>query len=117
MITTERIQEQVASYMANGIDLDGFEDWIAQHTWNVHRSHDLAAIRLAYVIELLLSEHSNGDLTETALRRELSLLLLNPMKKSDHVLLGESRTSNRPLQAPVLQPWQSVGTRGGVLCV
>jgi hypothetical protein len=114
MITAERIQEQLASYVANGIDLDSLEDWIAQHTWNLHQSHDLAAIRLGYAAELLLSEHSNGDGSEVALKNELSLLLLTPMAKYDHVLLGESRSSNRLLPAPVWQPWQRVDTRDAV---
>jgi hypothetical protein len=106
MVTAKEIQEQLASYVANGIDLDTFEDWIAQHTWNLHQSQDLVAMRLAYAIEFLLSEYSSN---ESALRNELSLVLQTPMIQSGHVLLGESRSSNRPVPAPVWHPWQHVG--------
>ena len=117
MVTTNDIQEKLASYAAHGIDLDAFEDWVAQRTWNIQQSHDVDVQRLAYAIELLLSEHSSGDLSDTALERELSLLLLTPMIRFGRILLGESRSSNLPVPAPVWQPWQHVDTRRGVLFV
>ena len=97
MITIQAIQEKLASYLANGIDLATFEDWIAQNTWNLHRSGDLATQHLGYAVELLLAEYSSLYLSETALRRELSLLLLTPMIRFDQVLLGGSRSSNRSI--------------------
>jgi hypothetical protein len=117
MLTTKDIQEKLASYVAKGIDLDAFEDWIVQSTWNVHQSGDFDSQHMAYVVETLLSEHSSGKISENALRKELSLLLLTPMSRAGHVLLGKSRSSNLPVPAPVWQPWQGVGTRGAVLFV
>jgi hypothetical protein len=57
------------------IDLDSFEDWLVQNTWNIHLSRSAAAEDLTFAVEELLSEHSSGHLDERELRRELSRLL------------------------------------------
>lgn len=100
MVTAAQIRQQVVAYLAQGIDLDALEDWIAQNTWNIHLAPglDSSAIHLAHSIELRLSEHSTGHLPETELRGELSALLTTPMRVVNHVLVGESHSSNQPLQ-------------------
>lgn len=105
MVTAQDIRENIVSYAANGIDLDTLEDWIAQRTWNIHQSVDIEAQHLAYSVELLLSEHSNGDLSEIILREKLSLLIRTPMTGS----------SNLPVAVPVWQPWLRVDTRDAVV--
>lgn len=105
MVTTKDIREQAESYLANGIDLDTLEDWVAQRTWNLHRSGDIESQHLAYSLELLLSEHSSGDLSEGALRSEIALLLQ----------ASPTGSSNHPIPVPVWQPWQRVNTRDVVV--
>ena len=117
MVTAKEIQEKIASYVAHGIDLDAFEDWIAQSTWNIHQSEDIGAARLAHAVELRLSEHSSGHLPEPKLRQELSSLLVTPMIQFSQALVGESRSSNQPVREPVLQPWQRVDKADGVVFV
>ena len=104
MITANNIREKLASYLANGIDLDSFEDWVVQNTWNIHLSSDLDAAQLAFSVELLLAEYSNDDLSEAALRDKLSLLSTNPTTGS----------SNQVVPQPTL-PWQRVDIRDAVV--
>lgn len=105
MVTTKDIREHAASYLANGIDLDTFEDWVAQRTWNLHRLGDIEAQHLAYSVELLLSEHSSGDLSESALRQKMSLLLQ----------AFQTGSSNHSIPVPIWQPWQRVDIRDAVV--
>ena len=71
MVSGSAIREKLAAFFARQIDLDEFEDWLVQSTWNVHQSGDESARELAHAIELRLAEHSAGHLTGEALRREL----------------------------------------------
>jgi hypothetical protein len=118
MVTAQEIREQLASYLAQGLDLDVLEDWIAQRTWNIHQSQDLTAVYLAYAAELLFSEYSSDDLSEADLRGKLSLLVKTPITQVDHVIVSGSLSSNCPVPAPVLHPWrrQHVGTGAAELC-
>lgn len=109
MITTEAIQQQVASYLAKGIDIETLEDWIAQQTWNIQRSGDLRAIHLAYAVDLRLSEHSSGHMQEPQLRQELSALLLTPFFVCGQSVVGDSGSSNQPVQG---QEWQLLPPAG-----
>lgn len=77
MISKAEIRKQLIRMLSEEIDLDAFEDWLVQHSWNIHRSGDVQAERLAYAIELKLAEHSSGHLPAKDLRNEL-LMLANP---------------------------------------
>jgi hypothetical protein len=113
-MSPNEIRAQVASYLAKGMDLDSFEDWIAQNTWNVHQSGDLGAERLVYSVETKLSEHSSGHLNEKSLRRELFALL----SASDD--LAKTGASNLQVENPLLLPvqwWQPVDREYEVVSV
>lgn len=112
MVTAADIREILASYIANGIDLDTLEERIAQRTWNVHQSQDLTATHLAYATELLLSEYSDDHLPEAELREKISLLVQTPIAQVDHMVLSGSFSSNRSIPTPAVNPWQRprVGT-------
>lgn len=74
MIANE-IRDRLASYVSNEISIHEFDDWVAQHTWNVHRSGDSEAEQLAFEIEAKLAEFSGGQIDEPSLRHELAALL------------------------------------------
>jgi hypothetical protein len=115
MVNANEIRAMLASFLAKGIDLDKFEDWIAQHTWNVHEFGDPSAVFLAQAIELRLSEHSSGHLSERGLRHELSLLQEIPMIQFGPILVVESGSTNQTSPEPLGQPWQSVDKVGEVV--
>jgi hypothetical protein len=105
----ENIREQIASYLAGGIELDSFEDWIAQNTWNIAQSADLESRQLAFAVELRLSEHSAEHLPEAQLRDELAAILLSRMAQiSVQSYSYESSGSNVTVPAGVSFPWQFV---------
>ena len=76
MVTVSEILEKIAGYLANVVDADHFEDWIASNTWNVHHWGDEGVQFLAYSVELALSERSSGHLPEAQFRAELESILL-----------------------------------------
>jgi len=118
MVTASEIRQQLLSFLAKGIDLDDFEDWIAQNTWDVHRSGDLEAEQLAYSIELFLSEQSSGHLSESDLRSELSLLSSPRIEIQPGAWMLESGSSNQVMPDQILAwslPSQFVGKEGGVV--
>jgi len=69
------LREQVANYLLGESSLDSFDEWFTGATWNIHQEPDPAAQRLAYAIELRLSEHSSGHITDAQLDEELMALL------------------------------------------
>lgn len=71
MISELIVRERIADYLVGQLDLDSFEDWIAQNTWNVHQWGTEALQELAYTVEAKLAESS----TEDSLRRELMPLV------------------------------------------
>jgi hypothetical protein len=79
MITQAQIGEQINLLLDDTISLDDFEDWLALESWNMHANSSEEAQRLAWAIELNLSEHSSGHLSDDELKSELaSLIPKNP---------------------------------------
>lgn len=70
-----QIRQSLIRYLRNEFTLDQLEDWLAQHSWNMHLDSDLAAQKLASAIELRLAEHSSGHLGEFEMREELRALV------------------------------------------
>ena len=75
MVSSSQIREQVVMFLDGRIDLDAFEDWFVQNTWNVHLSESCSAEALTFAIEESLSEYSSHHLTEEELRSELQSLV------------------------------------------
>lgn len=71
MIQENEIRSNLVKYLAGEMSLDDFEDWFAQHSWNMHKDSNQNAQRLASAIELRLAEHSSGHLSEEQLREQL----------------------------------------------
>ena len=64
------IRAKLASYLAEEISLEEFEDWFVAASWNVIYRESKNAIDLVYDIELLLAEHSKGCWNENELREQ-----------------------------------------------
>lgn len=75
MIAENQIRQSLIRYLRNEISLDQFEDWLAQHSWNMHLDSDSASQKLAAAIELRLAEHSSDHLRECEMREELRALV------------------------------------------
>jgi glutamine synthetase adenylyltransferase len=71
MVIESQIREKLGRFLSHEMSLDQFEDWLVQHSWNMHRDSDESAQKLASAIELRLAEHSSGHLDDAALRDEL----------------------------------------------
>ena len=75
MVSSSQIRSRLAMFLCGNIDLDLFEDWLVQNTWNIHLSGSTAAEALTFAIEELLSDFSSRRLDEKSLRFELSQVL------------------------------------------
>ena len=75
MVSSSQIREQLAMFLDGRIDLDAFEDWFVQNTWNIHQSGSRSAEALTFAIEESLSEYSSHHLTEEELQLELRSLV------------------------------------------
>ncbi|MEP6911988.1 MAG: hypothetical protein ABI923_04490 [bacterium] len=75
MIQENDIRIAAGSYLSGQQPLENFEDWLAQHSWNMHQDSDRAAQDLASKIELALAEYSADHLSEDELRSQLRRLI------------------------------------------
>ncbi len=75
MLSHIQLRDELIRLLDNEISLDQFDQWFAQESWNIHRSLDALAQRLAYAVELRLAEYDSGHLPEENLRRELLSLM------------------------------------------
>ena len=71
MISEAEVRQRALAFLENEVSLDDFEDWLVARSWNMHRDSAPSAQDLVSSIELALSEHSNGHISESELRREL----------------------------------------------
>lgn len=72
MANALEIREKLGKLLSRQISLDDFEEWFAPYSWNIHKSGDPEAQKLAYAIEHQLSQFdADGD----ALRIELTRIL------------------------------------------
>lgn len=75
MVSSSQIKAELARFLNREVDLNSFEDWLIQNTWNIHLSGSVAAESLAFAIEESLAEYSSRHLADKELRDELGLLL------------------------------------------
>lgn len=69
------IRDHLGDYVAGKTSLREFDEWFIPETWDVDRSGDQPLIDLTYEIILRLAEYSNGDCSETELKRLLRPLV------------------------------------------
>lgn len=68
------IRTHLADYVSKRTSLGEFEEWFIPETWDVENQGNDAARDLTLAVMRLLVKHSNGDLTESGLRRDLGIL-------------------------------------------
>ena len=66
-----KIRAWLGRYVRGEITLGQFKDWFVPATWNVHQSGNPLAPDLAYEVDALLAELSDGALTERRLKQRL----------------------------------------------
>ncbi len=91
MIREMEVRRKLADLLAGRLDLEEFEDWLVQRSWNMHLDSSSGAQDLVSAIELALAEHSSSHLSEESLHDKL-LLLLNPAKMSAWRMPGKPAT-------------------------
>lgn len=57
----DEIRNRISCYLAGGISLDEFREWLAPRAWNIHKREDEDTARTVYRIEAVLSECSYID--------------------------------------------------------
>jgi hypothetical protein len=70
MIDDLELRQRLARYAAGRADLATFEDWLTTETWDAAEDASPTE-RLAFDALRLISEHQNGDWTESELRGKL----------------------------------------------
>ena len=75
MIRESEVREKLEDLLSDEFCLEDFEDWLVQRSWNMHLDSSSAAQDLVSAIELALSEHSSGHLSDEQLRADLQSLL------------------------------------------
>ncbi len=75
MVSSSQIRDRLHLLLSGRINLDSFEDWLVQNTWNIHVSGSVAAESLTFAIEESLSEYSSRHISEQELHHELAEIL------------------------------------------
>jgi|HubBroStandDraft_3_1064219.scaffolds.fasta_scaffold77025_2 hypothetical protein len=93
MIQESEIRRRLADALSGGADLDTFEDWLVQNSWNMHLDSSRDAQELASAIELAFAEHSSHHLSDHELRSQLLSLLDNVIALDDRQYSSSSSRS------------------------
>ncbi len=104
MVSASQIKEQLARFLNGEIDLDVFEDWFVQSTWNIHQSGSAAAEDLTFAVEESLAEYSSRHIDEQKLRSELSQILEAETRSVDIVDAPQTVYSFRSSAPSVFVP-------------
>jgi hypothetical protein len=68
------IRERLADYLDDRISLGEFEEWFIPETWDVEHDGTDAARDLTLSVMRRLVKYSNGNMSESDLRRDLGTL-------------------------------------------
>jgi hypothetical protein len=97
MILESEIRNRLADVLDGDADLDDFEDWLVQNSWNMHLDSHHGAQELASSIELAFAEHSSSHISDHQLRSQLLSLLDNVNA------VGNERSSSKPRSHSLFQ--------------
>lgn len=107
MVSSSQIRERLAMFLNGWVDLDMFEDWFVQSTWNVHLFGSKATELLTFEIEESLAEFSSGHLTYDQLRAELQRAI-----QRDNIVVSVNEATQKVFSlaaaAPVSAAWRQV---------
>ena|SRR5690348_4145590 len=108
MLSNFQLREQLIRLLSGDISLDDFDNWFAGESWNIHKSSDLMAQRLAYAVELRLAEYDDGHLSEPVLLDELRSLVRNYSLLLSDVIVSVGTGSSSRLDIhdwAIQRPW------------
>jgi hypothetical protein len=107
MISLKEIREEIASYLANEISFAEFEDWLIDHSWNMHKDSFKGVQESVHDINAAIYEYLDGYKDEDALKHDLEPFISHV---SDIVVFSDrqpvnrfARSSSSPAQ---LRQWQ-----------
>ena len=67
MIRESEVREKMRDVLLSRLALDDFEDWLTQHSWNMHLDSDPNVQGLVTSVQLALDEYSVDTITEAEL--------------------------------------------------
>lgn len=79
MITTNEIRDEALRYLKGDVDFEAFEDWLIDHSWNMHKDSAADAQCLARNIEHYIYEYLDGITDEAQLKETLRSLVDNSL--------------------------------------
>ena len=100
MINASDIRAQIGELLEGKCDFDQFENWLIDHSWNIHKWGDVETQVLAYTIELRIAERHADELSFPELRLELQQIANTFLDPQQSPLTGSS-TSLSPVPWPV----------------
>ncbi len=71
MISLRQIRDELASYLAREISFAEFEDWLIDHSWNMHKDSSEDAQELVHSINAFIYEYLDKYVDEDWLRAQL----------------------------------------------
>lgn len=74
MIREDELREAISDYLSGG-SLADFNQWLAQHSWNMHQDSDPSVQRLVGDVELAIAEYGYHSLSSADFRQRLRGLL------------------------------------------
>lgn len=108
------IRDVVNSYVAEKRELASFEDWLWPMMADLEDSHDEEAVSVVGRIGNLISEYSDGYMTEAELREELTTAIrsfANPVASVCSVVVVHQRDAMNPIHSEEIFRWRE-GNRG-----
>ena len=71
MISLNEIRDQLVSYLARQKSFAEFEDWLIDHSWDMHKDSAEQAQELVHEVNALIYEYLDRRLSEGQLRLRL----------------------------------------------
>jgi hypothetical protein len=71
MISVNEIRSAIASYLANDISFAQFEDWLIDHSWNMHKDSPVEAQDFVHAINASIYEYLDKYVDENYLKVQL----------------------------------------------
>lgn len=104
MIIESQIREQLERYLVGESSFEQFEDWLIDHSYNMHKDSDLQAQNLVHDIDLVIYEYLDGNLREDKLKnilqpfvrpRPVRVILGNPVLRQVDYVYASTASVNR----------------------
>jgi hypothetical protein len=89
MIIESELRSEIARAIRGEVSLGDLYRWLMARSWNMHKDSEDGAVELAASVESLFFARSSGDISEEALRHDLSSLakdmIAQEWEVTDHI--------------------------------